>query len=97
MKILCSILLLLVASQVNADLNAGLVAHYPFTDGLSDTVGSNADAVNVGASLTEDRFGNANSAYLFTDDFNTIQIPDSTVNGLVDYSISLWIKANDLW
>ena len=43
----------------------GLVAHYPFNGNASDISDSGNMASVVGATLTNDRFGNANSAYAF--------------------------------
>ncbi|MBK6966743.1 MAG: hypothetical protein IPH20_23305 [Bacteroidales bacterium] len=46
------------------------VAYYPFGSDANDAMSSNSGTVN-GATLTTDRFGNANSAYSFdgVDDF----------------------------
>ena len=48
-----------------------MVAFYPFTGNAADSSGLSNNGVVNGASLTTDRFGNANSAYYF--------------NGLGDY------------
>jgi len=45
-----------VFAQINLD--SGLVAHYPFNGNANDESGN-------GATLTTDRFGNANKAYSF--------------------------------
>ena len=47
----------------------GLVAHYDFNNNSLDLSGQDNHGVVNGAALTTDRFGNANSAYLF-DGFN---------------------------
>lgn len=43
---------------------SGLVAYYPFTGNANDAAGALNGTVS-GATLTTDRFGNANSAYAF--------------------------------
>jgi len=46
-----------------ADLNDGLVAHYPFNGNANDASGNGFDGTVNGAILTEDQFGNPDSAY----------------------------------
>jgi len=43
----------------------GLVAHYPFNGNASDESGNGHDGPVVGTTLTADRFGNPDSAYVF--------------------------------
>jgi hypothetical protein len=64
------------------------VAYYPFNGNANDAIGSNNGTVN-GATLTTDRFGNANSAYSFdgVDDF--ITVPSGA---FLAYTISVWVK-----
>jgi len=52
-------------SGAMADLNDGLVAYYPFNGNANDESGNGNDGTVHGATLTEDRFDNANSAYDF--------------------------------
>ena len=49
-------------SKVPAD---GLVAYYPFSGNANDASGNGNHGAVHGATLTEDRFGNPNSAYYF--------------------------------
>src|SRR5688572_25562255 len=51
------------SGQVN--LSQGLVAYYPFTGHAYDASGNGNHTVFNNATLTTDRFGNPNSAYLF--------------------------------
>lgn len=83
---------LLLVSSVYADINAGLLAHYPLNGNLQDRLGG-ADAVNVGGTLVEDRFGNADSAYRLKAFPSTIEVPHDTLQGQVDYSLSIWVKS----
>ena len=55
----------LFVGGAGVDPNAGLVAHYPFNGNAADGSGNGRDGVVNGATLTADRFGNANSAFLF--------------------------------
>ncbi|MBT6462598.1 MAG: PQQ-binding-like beta-propeller repeat protein [Opitutae bacterium] len=69
------------------DLDAGLVAHYPFNGNANDETGNGHDGVVNGAALTADRFGNENTAYHFdgVDDYigTSLQasFPDCTISG----------------
>ncbi|MEA3225189.1 MAG: LamG domain-containing protein [Planctomycetota bacterium] len=92
------IVFLLTVSTGLADLTDGLVAYYPFEGDASDVSGNNNHAVVYGAQLTEDRFGNANHAYLF-DGFNdTIEAPHSAsldITGPI--TLSCWVKAQNIY
>ena len=77
----------------------GLVAWYPFTGNTLDSSGNNNHGTNNGATLTTDRFGKTNSAYLFngSSGVTRIRVPDSkslTVGSAL--TISLWVKYNSL-
>jgi PKD repeat protein len=54
-----------LAPPVLAGLNDGLVAYYPFDGNANDASGNGHDGTVNGATLTEDRYGNANRAYSF--------------------------------
>ena len=45
----------------------GLVAYYPFNGNANDESGNGNNGVVHGATLTTDRFGNANAAYDFVE------------------------------
>ncbi len=64
-----------VSAQVN--LQQGLVAYYPFNGNANDESGNGNNGVVYGATLTEDRFGNANSAYYFNGSNTLIEVPHS--------------------
>ncbi|HRS19302.1 MAG TPA: hypothetical protein P5243_07345 [Bacteroidales bacterium] len=68
------------------------IFYLPFNGNTLDETGNGNNAVNHGATLTTDRFGNQNSAYEFDgiDDFMQIT-PVSDLSSVGDYSISLWI------
>jgi len=74
----------------------GLVAFFPMDNSPNDIINGNQGTVN-GAILTTDRFGNENAAYQFdgVDDF--IDYGDSMAYRFAgDYSISLWVKAEEI-
>ena len=96
MKRILPILLVFIASICNAqvDLNAGLIAYYPFTGNANDASGNNNNPVFNNATLTSDRNGNPNSAYHFNGTNNYMRIPNSaTLNMANKMSIALWVKA----
>lgn len=75
---------------VNAQVTDSLRLHYSFDAGSSvDDVGSN-DAKVYGATLCEDRFGNANSAYEFDRDSMVATITNQV--SLTEGTYSIWIK-----
>jgi hypothetical protein len=66
----------LLFGPVHADLNDGLVAHYPFNGNANDESGNGNHGMVNGATLTEDRFGNIDSAFHF-DGRSYIVVPSS--------------------
>ena len=47
------------------NLGDGLVAYYPFNGNANDESGNGHDGVVNGAKLSNDRFGNKESSYIF--------------------------------
>ena len=87
--------MLIMSDVALADLNTGLIAYYPFNGNANDESGQGKDGdVFGGASLTTDRFGNANSAYLFNGTSSYININLPTINTAIDSNVtmSFWIK-----
>ena len=74
-----------------ANLQTGLIAYYPFNGNANDESGNANNGTVNGATLTSDRFGNANKAYRFNGVNNNI-----TANPLTQItnqiSFSLWSK-----
>ncbi|KKO20342.1 MAG: Ig-like domain-containing protein [Candidatus Brocadia sp.] len=89
-------MMFMYATSVLASLNDGLVASYPFNSNAQDESGNGNHGTVQGATLTNDRYGNANSAYSFDGIDDHILIPD---NNSLDLSNSLtitaWIKSLD--
>ena len=69
-------------------LNEGLVAYYTFEGDARDLSGNGHHGIVHGASLTQDRFGNADGAYAFggNDSENWIEVPGQV---LVNYPFSI--------
>ena len=79
-----------------AGLSDGLVAYYPFNGNANDESGNGNNGTVHGATLTQDRFGNAHSAYSFDGISNYIDITNN-LNfdfGNKDFSISFWFNAS---
>ncbi len=77
-----------------SNLKTGLKAYYPFSGNANDVSGNNNNGTVTGATLTTDRFGNANSAYSFNgssfiDLGNIAGVGYSTTQ---DISMSFWIN-----
>ncbi|MBK9452741.1 MAG: T9SS type A sorting domain-containing protein [Bacteroidetes bacterium] len=94
-KTLLLIVLLLGGNMaIQAQVTNGLVAKYSFNGGnADDEVGSNHGTV-TGATLTTDRFGNADMAYSFDGIDDHIDLTDGAEfqMGTGDFSISLWVN-----
>ena len=70
----------------------GLVAYYPFNGNANDIAGLNNGQV-YGATLTEDRFGDPNSAYYFSDNaYINLGGGSALQMGTSDYTLAAWIK-----
>lgn len=74
-----------------AQLDSGLVAYYPFNGNSNDESGNNRNLTNYGATLTADRFGNANSAYSFDGVTSYLQA-NAYPALLTTFTYSAWIK-----
>ncbi len=70
----------------------GLVAEYRFGGNANDTGGNNHHGTVSGATLTTDRFGNANSAYSFDGvDDEITHLTDNFVSGN-NLTVSMWFN-----
>jgi hypothetical protein len=75
-----------------ADLNDGLVAYYPFNGNADDESGNSNHGMVNGATLTEDKFGNAESAYSFNGINNYINLGNVIATNV--FSFSVWFTTN---
>lgn len=88
---LLSIALLIGVTRLKAQT---LVASYPFNANAADATGNTANNGTVnGATITTDRFGNANSAYSF-DGLNNHIIGSAANYPTGDRTVSIWFNAD---
>jgi len=93
---------MIVALSINAFSQIptnGLVGYWPFSGNANDASGNGNNGVVSGATLTNDRFGNPNSAYSFNGLTNIIKVSGlSSAMHLNAYSgsfsVVLWVKAS---
>jgi hypothetical protein len=90
---LATITLAQVPSYVSAN---GLVGWWPFNGNANDESGNNNNGTVNGATLTADRFGNANKAYSFDGMNNRIEVAHNSNLNLSSVSISCWINPSAL-
>ena len=86
-------------SVTPTSLSTGLFAYYPFTGNANDSSGYDNNGTVYGATLTNDRFGNSNSAYNFSSKnysagalSNGIYIPYQPYFNVTNISISVWVN-----
>jgi hypothetical protein len=93
--LLCSVVLLTFSVSTNAQtwLTNGLVAFYPFNGNANDESGFGNNGIVNGASLSPDRFGVSNRAYIFDGTNNFIELPDNAAFSSPDYTVSVWFNA----
>jgi hypothetical protein len=74
----------------------GLVAWYPFNGNANDESGNGYHGTVNGATLTNDRFGNANQSYSFSSAINSeIELPYLAIlNGMNKFSFTCFYNAN---
>lgn len=78
---------------------AGLVGYYPFNGDTNDESSSLTHGINYGATLTNNRFGQVNSAYQFNGIDQYIEMPDSDQFSIADtnrLTISVWMRSDVL-
>src|SRR5215475_7065552 len=92
LSICCLFFSFFAIGQVN--LSQGLLAYYPFNGNANDASGNNNHGTPMnGVQLTTDRFGNANSAYLFDGVDDYITIPNSaSLNPTNAMSVALYFN-----
>ena len=92
--IVYGVIILMIATNTLADLNNGLVAHYPFSGNAVDYSGNGLNGTAFGATLSNDRFGNPNSAYFLDGIDDYIRFPPMPTVGVHSLSVSFWIKSD---
>lgn len=86
------IIIISIFFSANAqNINDSLIAHYPFNSNAQDISGNGNNGTVNGATLTTDRFGLTNSAYLFDGLNDYIQVANnSTLDLDKNFTISFW-------
>ena len=100
MKKILGILILTLICCINliADLNDGLLVHYLFDGNADDESENGNDGILFGdIQLTEDRFGNTNSAFDFDGIDDYIQNNNNFDSITNNFSVSFWMKKENLW
>ena len=98
MKKLLLLLLILSAFATYAQVPSyvptnGLVGYWPFNGNANDESGNGNNGVVNGATLTTDRFGNANGAYSFNGISSSITISNTFFdNGWLGNTIGFWFN-----
>jgi hypothetical protein len=84
---------LAVSAYSQSFLTNGLIAYYPFNGNANDESGNTNNGSVLGATLTTDRLGETNSAFLFDGVASAITVLDSTPLRLsgTDYTICAWV------
>jgi len=81
-------------------LKPGLIAYYPFNNNANDMSGNGFNGTVHNATITTDRFGNANAAYYFNGsqgaDSSWVVIKDNPALRLsnTDFTINAWVKVD---
>lgn len=93
MKVFCCAICLFLAGFSYSQIpTTGLMAYFPFSGNANDSSGNGQDGTTYNVQLTDNRFGDSNSAYLFSGNTNSyIQFPAKYVLNNT-YSFSLWCK-----
>ena len=96
MKTILLLLLILLSIHSTAQVpnyvpTTGLVGYWPFSGNANDVSGNGNNGVVNGATLVQDRFGNANSAFFF-DYLNEIVTNFSGISGTQSRTFSFWMK-----
>ncbi len=76
----------------SSNLVTGLNSQYDFTGNTNDLSGNGNNGVNMGATLTQDRFGNNSSAFYFNGTSNYVEVLDNSALDITgEITISAWI------
>ena len=87
----------LLPNALPGNLQTGLIGYWPFCGNANDESGNGYNGVVNGATLSTDRFGNSNQAFLFDGINDYINCGTSTaLNGLTQFSSSAWISYSSI-
>lgn len=89
-KFVLTAISIMVITSLKAQLGNDLILHYSFNNAdATDDVGNQDGTIN-GPTPCEDRFGNQNKAFQFSN--NSITRANLTFNGLTEATVSFWLK-----
>ena len=86
-------------NNVSGSLTQGLVGYWPFCGNANDDSGNGNNGTVNGATLTTDRFGNANSAYSFDGINSSVDcgnIPNALWGSSNNFSFNFWFKPDGI-
>jgi len=91
------LLFFLLFSSFYSSAQDGLAVHYPFSGSAEDISGNEVPTLIFGATLTENRFGQEDEAYLLDGEDDYIFIDANDIGPVTDmpFSISIWVKKNE--
>lgn len=93
-KIFTIIFILISFNCFSQDINSGLILYLPFNGNANDASGNGLNGTVNGATLTQDKDGNSNSAYQFdAADEDFINVPENVLLRPDKVSVSAWFKA----
>jgi trimeric autotransporter adhesin len=97
MKQLLLPIFLLISNSIFSQIPSnGLVAYFPFNGNAKDSSAYKTHGTTHNVKLVKDRFGNNNSAYLFSGNTNSyIEFPSTNLKNNT-YTYSLWAKINHI-
>jgi hypothetical protein len=84
-------------TSLPSNLQQGLVGYWPFCGNANDESGNGNDGTVNGATLTEDRFGNASKAYAFdgVDDFIQASVSELPLSNS-ERTLSIWVNYSSI-
>lgn len=95
-QLLLSLLVFLSLSTANAQIiTDGLIGYWPFNGNANDESSNTNNGTVHGASLINDRHGNANAAYSFNGTSNYIDCGKDASLQISTFSINFWFKYSD--
>lgn len=95
LSLLLALALLTEHATAQVNLDSGLLAYYPFNTNALDESGNGHDGTINGATLTEDRFGTANAAFMF-DGINDHIVLDQHQATLTNVTVCAWVNISRL-
>jgi hypothetical protein len=83
--------------SIPGNLDNGLVLYLPFCNNSQDATTNSNNGIVSNASLTEDRFGNSNQAYQFSESNESMITvnPSTSLNIQNDITFSAWFYPTD--